>query len=180
MKILSAIVLGGLVAGALDIVYAFIVYGPAFPLLVPGAEASSPVAILQSVARGWVGAPAASAGGLNTALLGAASHFGIAIVMAGVYVLAAQALPMLIRAPLFWGFLYGLVLMFVMNYVVVPISAAHASHHFAADASEAIARVKTTLANFQIKRPVLFAGTIFTHTVLVGIPIALIARRSAD
>src|SRR5262249_46144334 len=151
---------GGLVAGALDILYAFIVYGPVFPMLVPGAEPLSPMEILQSVARGWIGAPAASAGGLNTALLGAITHFGIATVMAAVYVLAAQALPMLVRQPLIWGFLYGLVLMFVMNYVVLPISAADASHHFAANLDEAAVRVKTTLAAFKIKRPILFAGTI--------------------
>jgi len=174
---LMAIVLGGFVAGALDILYAFIAFGPLLPTLLPGATPLTPIEILQSVARGWIGGPAAEAGGMHTALLGAASHFGIAMVMAAVYVLASKPLPMLVRQPILWGFLYGLVLMFVMNYVVTPISAAHASHHFASNVGDALSRVQAALAAFKIRSPLLFVGTIFTHTVLVAIPIALIARR---
>lgn len=179
MKILMAILLGGLVAGALDILYACIVYGPVFPMIAPGATALSPIEVFQSVDRGWIGGPAASAGGTSTAIMGLATHFGIATIMAAVYVFAAKALPMLTRQPIIWGFVYGLMLMFVMNYVVLPISAAHTSHQFASGFGDAMSRVQTTLAAFKIKSPVLIAGTVFTHTVLVGIPIALIAARFA-
>jgi len=48
MKLPTAILVGGLIAGALDISYAFIVYGPLSYRL-------SPVEVLQSVASGWVG-----------------------------------------------------------------------------------------------------------------------------
>jgi uncharacterized membrane protein YagU involved in acid resistance len=169
-----ATLLGGLAAGALDIIYAFIVYGPLAPTL--GLSSSlPPETVLQSVAGGWIGRDAAFDGGLNTALLGAATHFGIAIVMAGVFVAVLGRVGA--KSPLLWGVLYGLVLFVVMNYVVVPLSAA-ATGQFAASASDAIDRIQHALSNaLQFKRPLLLAGTIFTHTVLVGVPIALANAR---
>jgi hypothetical protein len=65
------ILVGGLIAAALDITYACIVYGPlSFHL--------SPTEVLQSVASGWVGDDAANAGGAVMALLGLTTHFMIA------------------------------------------------------------------------------------------------------
>jgi len=56
------ILVGGLIAAALDITYACIVYGPlSFHL--------SPTEVLQSVASGWVGNDAANAGGAVMAQL---------------------------------------------------------------------------------------------------------------
>jgi len=178
--VIKAIVLGGLVAGLLDILYAFTIYGPLFPIVAHGASPLSPVEVLQSVARGWVGHDAAAAGGLSTATLGAVTHFGIALVMAAVFVFAARVLPMLTRSAILWGLVYGLVLFFVMNYVVLPISAADQSQHFAAGPGEAIARISDAIAGFKIRSPLLFAGTIFTHTVVVGLPIALFAKRAQE
>lgn len=173
MKAVTAILIGGLLAGTLDILYAFAVYGPLAPSLgLPSS--SSPIAILQSVYGGWIGREASALGGINTALLGACTHFGIAIVMAGVYA-ALFARPGA-RNPALWGFIYGVILFVVMNYVVVPLSAA-ADGHFA-DASNALERVRTAVDKaLQFKRPLLLAGTFFTHTVLVGIPIALVSAR---
>jgi uncharacterized membrane protein YagU involved in acid resistance len=170
---MRAILIGGLVAGLLDILYAFAVYGPLAPALGLPAS-SSPIEVLQSVYGGWVGHEAAAAGGLNAAVLGACTHFGIAIVMAAVYA-ALFARPGA-GNPILWGFIYGLILFVVMNYVVTPLSAA-ADGHFT-NGADAINRIQAAVARtLQFKRPLLLAGTIFTHTVLVGIPIALISAR---
>jgi uncharacterized membrane protein YagU involved in acid resistance len=165
---MKAILIGGLVAGALDIIYAFIVYGPLAPSLgiAPGV---SPIEVLQSVYGGWVGREAAHAGGMTAAALGACTHFGIAIVMAAVYaVLLARPGA---RNPILWGIIYGLILFVVMNYVVVPLSAA-ADGHFT-NGADAVDRIQRAIARtLQFKHPLLLAGTVFTHTVLVGVPIA--------
>ena len=170
---MKAILIGGLIAGALDIIYAFIVYGPLATALgiAPGV---SPIDVLQSVYGGWVGRDAAMAGGTTAAILGACTHFGIAMVMAAVYaVLFARPGA---SNPILWGFIYGLILFFVMNYVVVPLSAA-ADGHFTngGDAAERIQAAANRALQF--KHPPLLAGTVFTHTVLVGIPIALTNAR---
>ena len=81
MPLTRVIVGGGLIAAALDITYACIVYGPvSFHL--------SPAEVLQSVASGWVGNDAANAGGAVTALLGLTTHF----------ILRTTAVPMRKRA----------------------------------------------------------------------------------
>jgi len=176
-RILTAIMLGGLAAGALDILYAFIVYGPLAPQL--GMVASlSPAEVLQSVYGGWVGHEAAAAGGVHAAVLGACTHFGIALVMAAIFVLAATRWGMLTEHPILWGFLYGFVLFLVMNYIGVPFSAA-ATGEFAT-LGDAGARIQAGVARtLEFRRPLLLAGTILTHTVLVGVPIALVAKRYA-
>ena len=58
----DTIVYGGLTAGALDILYAFVFYGIRI--------GATPTRILQSVAGGLLGREAARAGGLKTAALG--------------------------------------------------------------------------------------------------------------
>ena len=171
MSMKSAIVKGGLAGGALDIVYAFLVYGlPAFGL--------TSIQVLQSVAAGWMGRTDAMAGGIPAALLGLVTHFGIATCMAAVFVLAVRRWPALIAQPVLWGLIYGIGLYVAMNYVVAPLSAAHASGHFPAGISELLARLADAFSQVRPKNNVpLLLGTIFTHTVLVGLPIALIARR---
>lgn len=110
------VVYGGLLAGALDLVYIC-----SFVAILYGI---GPQRILHSVAAGWIGRDAAQAGGTVTAALGFVSHFAIAVVMAIVYYLAAKRLPALVRHPWRYGALYGLVLYVSMTYVVVPLSAA--------------------------------------------------------
>lgn len=110
------VVYGGLLAGALDLIYIC-----CFVALLYGM---GPQRILHSIAAGWVGPEAARAGGHATAALGFVSHFAIAVVMALVYYLAARRWPTLARHPWRYGIAYGLVLYIVMTYVVVPLSAA--------------------------------------------------------
>lgn len=173
-KSVTAILLGGLVAGVLDILYAIVVFGP-LSYNIPAQR------ILQSVDAGWIGREAARAGGWTTALQGLATHFFLTLIMAAVFVLAARAIPALLKRPILWGFLYGLVLMVAMNYFVVPLSAA-ATGHFAASIGEAGARISEAFAKAPgeaAENPIMFAGTIFTHTFFVGVPIAVIAKRFA-
>jgi uncharacterized membrane protein YagU involved in acid resistance len=174
MKIVWAILLGGLAAGVGDIVYAFVVYGPL-------SYGISPERVLQSVAAGWIGRDAARAGGMETALLGLGTHFMLATIMAAIFVFASQAVAVLQRQTIIAGVVYGLILYVAMNYVVVPLSAA-ATGHFAT-AAEIGPRLQESFSEVRggggDDYPWLLWGTVFTHTVLVGLPIALIAKRFA-
>jgi hypothetical protein len=107
------VLVGGLLAGTLDIFAAFVVYG---------LRGASPVRILQSVASGLRG-PAAFRGGLSTAALGLGLHFFIALVAAAVYYAASRRIGLLVRRPVVSGSLYGIAVYLFMNHVVVPLSA---------------------------------------------------------
>ena len=110
---LRTILFAGLLAGALDIAAAFVVYG---------LRGASPVRILQSISSGLLGV-AAFQGGLGTAALGAMLHFFIAIVAAAVYYGASGKLGILVRRPVVSGLLYGVAVYLFMNLVVLPLSA---------------------------------------------------------
>jgi uncharacterized membrane protein YagU involved in acid resistance len=113
LSALSAILIGGALAGVLDITYAI---GFSAMRGVP------PVRILQTVASGLLGAPAFS-GGMLTAGLGFALHFFIAFAAAAIFYLASQAMPILARHSIIAGLIYGLLIYAVMNLVVLPLSA---------------------------------------------------------
>lgn len=104
----------GLIAASLDIAFAI-----GFWALhdVPAQR------ILQSVASGVLGADA-YAGGAASAVLGLALHAAIAVAMAHVYDAASLRLPVLVRRPVLFGGLYGVLLFGAMNWGVVPLSAA--------------------------------------------------------
>jgi uncharacterized membrane protein YagU involved in acid resistance len=138
---------GGLVAGTLDITYACLFW--AWKSNVP------PRRILQSVAAGLLG-EASFEGGKETAALGLALHYLIALSMSVVYYLAARRWELLRTKPLLCGAGYGLLLYAVMNYVVVPLSAAKSGS----------------------KDPVWITLSIAVHALLIGVPIALFARRA--
>jgi len=160
-----------LAAGVLDILYAFVVYGPL-------SYGASPEQVLKSVAAGWIGREAAGAGGLETAGLGLATHFLIAAIMAGVYVLLARRIVALTKQALLCGLVYGLILYVAMNYVVTPLSAS-ATGEFAsaADVGARLSDAFSEVRGGDERYPWMIWGTIFAHAVLVGAPIALIARQ---
>ena len=108
-----AIVAGGVAAGVLDILAAFVVYG---------LRGAVPLRILQSIASGLLGA-AAFQGGVRTAARGLALHFMNATIISATYYLLSRRAPVLVRRPLACGALYGVVVYVVMNFVVVPLSA---------------------------------------------------------
>jgi hypothetical protein len=107
------------------------------------------VRVYQSVAAGLLG-PESFQGGLATAALGMLLHFFIATTAAAVYVAASTRIRLLRRQPVTCGLAFGAVVYFVMKDVVVPLSAA---------------------------RPIRFAWpALVGHALLVGLPIALVAR----
>lgn len=109
---LPRLALAGLAGGAVDFAYASAM------ALAAGRPVTRP---WRTVASGWIGGPAARDGGPATVLLGVGTHFGIALAMAAVYLLAAQRLPALARRPLAGGAAYGLVLYTVMYLGVLPL-----------------------------------------------------------
>jgi hypothetical protein len=109
----KAVVVGGLIAATLDIVYAFIFYG------LRGVPAPL---ILQSIASGLLG-PAAYGGGVLTAGLGLLLHFFIAIAAACTFYFASRRWNWLLRNAVVSGMLFGIGIYAFMNFVVVPFSA---------------------------------------------------------
>ena len=138
---------GGLVAGGFDIVYAWVFWAI--------QRGVSPQRILQRVASGWLG-ESSLAGGWASAALGLVSHFCIATSMAAAYYLVARRRAALWERPIPYGAAYGLLLYGIMNYVVVPLSAAGPSS----------------------KDPLWVGLSIVVHMLLIGLPIALFARRA--
>ena len=62
--------------------------------------------------------------GLVTALRGGVLHFFIAFVIVLVYFLASRRAPVPTRHAVALGIAYGIVVYFVMSYIVIPLSAA--------------------------------------------------------
>lgn len=111
-RLAPAILAAGLAGGAIDAVYASVV----------GLTLGRSVAgVWQGVAGGWIGRDAAVAGGTATALLGLATHFGIAICMAAAFALVAGRVRALYRRPLLVGAAYGLALYGIMYGIVLPL-----------------------------------------------------------
>ena len=113
---LQAVFWGGLIAGTLDAVDGVIAYG---------TQGLNPTQVLQYIASGALG-QSAFQGGLATAALGAAFHFGIAWV-AAVFVLASRRFEILTAHAVPAGLVYGAGVYFFMNYLVLPLSAVAAT-----------------------------------------------------
>jgi hypothetical protein len=148
-RALRTIVTAGVVAGALDITYAFIIWG---------LRGVTPLQIGRSVASGLIGREAAVAGGAATGLLGLLLHFIMATIIAAIFYVAARNLRLLVERAVPCGIVYGLVTYGVMNYVVMPLSAIHSI----GDSGPAYIRITGVLV----------------HMFLIGLPIALITRRA--
>ena len=145
MSASRALVRGGLTAGVLDLLDAFVFFG---------LRGVVPLRILQSIAAGVLGR-ASYQGGARSAALGFVLHFVIALLIVATYFAAARALAMLNRRPFLCGPLFGLAASFVMNYVVVPLSAIGPSPH----ATGAV-----------------LVNGLLIHAFGVGLPAALFAR----
>jgi hypothetical protein len=148
-KFLRPILLGGLIAGVLDITYAFV-----FSYLRSGR---TPAFVLQSVASGALGRDAYQ-GGAKTAALGLLFHFLIALAAAAVYVFAGRALPFMTTHPIFSGLIYGLCVYAFMNCVVLRASA-----------------IRATTWPWSYPKSVLIGGLLI-HMFGIGLPIALVNR----
>ncbi len=137
---------GGLVVGAADAIDALVFFG---------SRGLSPVRLFQGIAGGLLGR-AAFRGGLSTVVLGVFLQFFIAFAIVSIYVAASRWIAVLTRHPVICGILYGVLAFLVMNYVVVPLSAA----------------VRSPKVN---SVPNLVNGFI-GHALLIGVPSALFAR----
>jgi hypothetical protein len=138
---------GGLVAGTFDMVYACTFWG-----LKRGVP---PARIFQSVAAGLLG-KASFDGGARTAALGLLLHYFIATSMSVTYYAVARRVPVLGRQPVLLGAAYGLLLYAIMNYTVLPLSAASPPP----------------------KDPLWIGLSVAVHAFLIGVPIALFTRRA--
>ena len=116
-----------------------------------GMSGMKPLGVLRFVASGPFGAAPAPTPGW--AAVGLAVHFAIMACMAAAYMLAASRIPALLRHPVPAGLAYGLLLWLVMYWIVLPI-------------------------RFGMPLPSTLWGVanqLFSHCILTGIPIALVA-----
>ena len=109
-----ALLYGTLVVGILDLADAFVFFG---------LRGARPIRILQSIASGLLGHGAFS-GGAGTAFLGTVLHFFIAFLIVATFLVASRYISILRRTPVWSGLTYGVVVYLVMNFVVLPLSAA--------------------------------------------------------
>lgn len=147
-SLLRATVLGGLIIFILQLAHSWLV-----PSLIQGNPF---VAVLQYIASGALGM-AAFEGGIATALVGVLFHLFISFVVAGIFILSADQIPLLGRYPIPGALLYGLGVYIVMNMVVTPLSAAPA-----------------------LPLPTLpwLIEAILEHVLAIGLPLGILVRRS--
>ena len=147
-SLLRSIVLGGLIIGIADaIVYHWFVSSVlgGYPLM----------AVYQYMASGALG-NAAFQGGIGTALLGVFFHFFVSFVVAAVFILSADRIPFLRRYAIPGALVYGFGVFLVMNFIVLPLSAAPPLPP------------PTTLQLIEL---------IVVHLLVVGLPLGIIVRR---
>ena len=112
------------------------------------------IRIPQSIASGVLGSDSFQ-GGWKTAVLGVLLHFFTAFCAAGFYYAASRKLRVLLSWAPIAGMLYGAAIFFFMRRVVIPLSAVP-----------------------HPKSPPHFIWSDFlVHVFLIGLPIALLARR---
>ncbi len=149
-RFVPTVVLGGLLAGALDGLDALIFYGLAFGV--------APGRLFQGIASGLLGARSFQLGWRSVAL-GAVFQLLIAVGAATVYYLLSSKIPLMVRWPWLAGPVFGLGAYAFMYRVVLPLSNVSKKKH-----------------PFLL---IDFLDELFAHTVLIGLTIALIAARSA-
>ncbi|HEV2112381.1 MAG TPA: hypothetical protein VGT99_13565 [Gammaproteobacteria bacterium] len=117
---LTAILLGGLIGGTIDIGSASVISG------------FGPVTIMQAIASGLLGKDSFT-GGVPTAVAGVLLQWSMAILIAAIYMLATARMPAMRRRWIPTGIVAGVVIYFVMTYLVVPLSAAPFRPEFSLD-----------------------------------------------
>jgi uncharacterized membrane protein YagU involved in acid resistance len=112
-SIAKAVVVGGLIGGALDLLFAvsFAAYNGA-----------APSRVFQAIASGLLG-NAALSGDAGVQVLGVTCHFAISLLWATLFAVIASRLPAVIRRPVLAGAAFGVVVFLSMRLVVLPLSA---------------------------------------------------------
>jgi hypothetical protein len=147
-----AILLGGLIAGALDITAAF---------LLAASFGVGPVRVLHGIAEALIG-PASHRGGAATAALGLLTHFSIATFWTAAFYALSRRFPVLVERPFVFGPLYGALVFILMYRVAIPL---------------VVALNALYLTEFDKGIPPLRWRMLLVHMVCVGLPIALSVRR---
>ena len=129
----------------------------AYAVLVAWFGGGQPTRVLQAIASGVLGRDA-YAGGALTAALGLMLHFVIACGAAATFLVTSRGWPWLLRRPLVAGPIFGLCVWVVMYQVVLPL---------------------TFGRPWTMPAPLALAGQLAIHAFGVGLPIALVANRSA-
>jgi len=150
-SLVRPIVLGGLIIGIVQFVLQeWIVFSV--------LQQNPLMAVLQYITSGILG-NAAFEGGIATALIGVLIHFFISLVIAGVFILSAERIPLLRRHAIAGALLYGIGVFIVMNMLVIPLSAAPV-----------------------IPPPTLpwLIEIVVDHMLVVGLPLGILVRRNAN
>ena len=150
-SLLRRIALGGMIIGIVQlIIQQWIVYS----LL-----AKTPfITVSQYIASGVLG-NAAFEGGIATALLGVLIHFFISFVIAGVFILSADRIPLLRRYAIASALLYGFGAFIIMNLIVLPLSAA---------------------PPFPAPTMPQLIESVIEHILAIGLPLGILVRRNAN
>jgi uncharacterized membrane protein YagU involved in acid resistance len=149
-SLLRLSVIGGLITGALHLIIE--------DWIVFGIWGNKLISTMQYVASGAIG-NAAFAGGLSTALLGTLFHFLMCIVIAGIFMMSADRIPLLRKYVIPGSLLYGVGVFIVMWFIVLPLSAAPPLP--APPFSQVV------------------EGFI-EHVLLIGLPLGILVRRTAN
>ena len=151
-SLLRLSVIGGLITGALHLIIQVAIV---FVLI---AKTGTLMAAGQYIASGALGM-AAFDGGIATALLGVFFHLIIAFVIAGVFILAADRIPLLRRNAIVGSLLYGFGVFVVMNFIVTPLSA-----------TPAVSAPPTWLV----------VELVLEHILLIGLPLGILLQRNTN
>jgi hypothetical protein len=125
--------------------------------IVTAINGGPPTRVLHAIASGVLGR-AAYQGGAAAAALGLVLHFVIAFGAATAFYLISRRLPIVLRRPVWSGIAFGLAVWVFMYYGVLPIT--------------------FNRPNVLPAWPLLM-NQLAIHALGVGLPIALVARRSA-
>ncbi len=143
----KTILLAGLLAGTCDITAALLVYCSMLHI--------TPARLLQGISAGILGRQSAYSGGNATATLGLLCHYVIAFGAAAVYFALSRNLPFLHRNVILSAALWGTIVYFAMQYVVLPLSRLGTPH-------------------FNLK---FTAIGLIIHFFCIGLPIVVITNR---
>lgn len=146
---LPGILMGGAIAGALDLSFAC--------LSTWLRSGYGPFTVFKAIASGFLGMRALL-GGTGIAFLGLVLHFYIAFAWAAFFGVAAMRWIVLTRRPVLCGVLYGVLVFVVMEWVVLPTTA-----------------YPKSLWRLGIS-PEQIALGLAAHILLIGLPIALSVR----
>lgn len=143
-----SIALGGMFIFIVQLVHIWIV-----ATLIQGSPF---ITVSQYFASGALG-ESAFAGGAVTALLGVLFHLIVSFAIAAVFNLSADRSPLLRRYAIAGSLLYGLGVYIVMNFIVLPLSAAPA---------------------LPVPPIPWLIEAMLEHILLVGLPLGILVRRS--